>query len=345
MFFAEFSHTDFLGYISGMRFRSSVDRILAFWAVGMFCAIALALISLSLINRLVYAPEGQVHQYFQALEHGKGARALGILDAHIPDADGTLLDGKALKNSVSEIKKFSITNSAITDDGSKAQVDVEYVVDESTYQSSFHLTKVGSHWGVFDQWRIDPQTLPMIRLQAPAVHSATVNGVKVGVDSTSQNFAVLYPGVFSVTYESSLYSAEQQKVLVRGNDPHETTVDLRLVPSENAQNSITSQVSADLNECASKNSLFPANCPFEYDFVGRVQGNVSWTIKKYPTAEAVINDEGQWVLPSSSGVAQISFTELDLYTGQQSKVKEDVPFTFSADLEVSDHEVVVRPRF
>ncbi|MFW0179616.1 hypothetical protein [Rothia sp. P7208] len=328
-----------------MRFRSSVDRILAFWVIGMFCAIALALISLTLINRLVYAPEGQVHQYFQALERGKGDHALGILDAHVPDADGTLLDGKALKNSVSEIKNFSIIGSAITDGGSKAQVDVEYVVDGSTYRSSFHLTKVGSHWGVFDQWHIDPQTLPIIRLQAPAVHSASINGVKVGIDSASQNFAVLYPGVFSITYESSLYSAEQQKVLIRGNDPHETTVVLRLVPSENAQNSITSQVSADLNECASNNSLFPVNCPFEYDFTGRVQGNVSWTIQKYPTTKAVINDEGRWVLPSSSGIAQISFTELNLYTGQQHKVKEDVPFTFSADLDVSDHEVVVRPRF
>lgn len=326
-----------------MRFSSRVDRVLAWWAAGIICAVVLALGALALINRIVYNPAGQVSQYFQAVRDGNGARALGILGADVPDSNAAMLNGDALKNSMKNLKDLETQKSDISADGTTATVTVAYTLDGQAHTTDFHLTKVASHWGVFDQWQIDPGTLPTVHVSSENVTAATLNNAKVAVDHGSRDFAVTYPGEFTATYESALYTSQEQSVEV--TDPHQKTNDLKisLKPSDSAQKSISSQIQSQLNECATQNTLYPAGCPFEYPFDGRVQGDVKWEIKKYPQPEVTLEKDGSWALSPAKGTARISFAQLDLYTGKTSQVNNPVNFTYTGTLSTSDTEVTVKP--
>lgn len=322
-----------------MRFSSGVDRVFAGWFVGVLTAVLVALGALALINRTVYEPAGQVRQYFQALRAGDGERALGILGAEVPDSNAAMLSGEAVSNSLKTLKDLTVKNTEIQ--GDHATVTVAYTLDETPQTTDFHLTKVGSHWGVFDQWHIDSTELPTVHVSSSSVDAATLNNEKVAVDNGNRDFAVFYPGEFTVAYESSLFSSQEQTVAVTSptSTPQDLTVALK--PSESAINSVRYQVQSQLDKCATQNTLYPAGCPFEYPFDGRVQGDVSWKITDYPEPSPTVDQTGRWVLDDSRGTAEVSFTELDLYTGKTSQVKHEVPFTYSANLQVTDTEVTV----
>ena len=326
-----------------MRFSSRVDRILATWAVAILGAVIIALAALALINRTVYNPAGQVSQYFAAVREGNGERALGILGATVPESNGAMLDGDALRASMAQLKDLEVAQTQYSDDGSHAVVTVSYTLDGQPQTTDFQLSKVGSHWGVFDQWHIDTKELPVVNVASSADSAATLNNQKVAVDQGKRAFAVTYPGEFTATYESALYSAKPQTAQVVSANQKPQTLRIELVPSEAVQNSIVYSIKSQLDQCAIQSSLYPAGCPFEYDFTGRVQGDVKWSIEKYPEPQAKLTPEGKWVLPDSQGTAKVSFTQLDLLTGKTSQVNDTVNFIYSGTLETTDADVTVHP--
>lgn len=325
-----------------MHFKSSVDRVLAWWLVGMLAAIILALASLALINRLVYGPGGQVRAYFAAVREGNGSQALGILGAQVPDASAAMLNGEALKSSMAELKDLQTEGVTITDGGERATVTVSYTLAGEPQSTDFQLHKVGSHWGVFDRWAIDAGALPTVHLTSEAVEAATLNSTKVAVADGERSFAVLYPGRYTVTYESALYSAGSQSVNVTAATGQATELTIALEPSETAKASVQQQVRTYLDSCATQNSLYPSGCPFEYDFSGRVDGDVTWSITSYPQP-AVTLAGGTWELGKSQGTAEISFTELDLYTGKTQQVTETVTFTLAGSLAPTGDQLTFAP--
>ena len=60
-------------------------------------AVAAAITTVTLVNTHVYGPHQQVESYLEALRQGEGERALGLLNATVPDANAALLDGPALQ--------------------------------------------------------------------------------------------------------------------------------------------------------------------------------------------------------------------------------------------------------
>lgn len=311
------------------------------WGLGMLCAVVMAFIALAVINSTVYNPAGQVRLYLQALQDGDGEHALGISGATIPEKTGAaMLDGDALKNSMKNLENIKVKRTGTSDDGQSATVAVTYTVNGEEKNSEFTLHKTGSHWGVFDQWSMESVQLPTVNVVAQSVNAATLNGVKVNVDKGSRNFAVFYPGDYDVTYESALYSGKQQSAVVSSSSD-KPKLDVGLEPSETAQREIVHQVKTYLDNCASQNTLYPASCPFEYDFSGRVQGNVSWTIEKYPEPSAKITSKGTWSVDDTKGTAQVSFTQLDLLTGKTSTVTKDVPFTVKTSVAVNGEDLSV----
>lgn len=324
-----------------MHFRSSVDRVLAYWVMGVAVAILLALGSLALINRLVYGPEGQVRAYFAALREGDGAKALGILGVEAPDAGAAVLDGEGLKAAVDSLHDVDLTTLEITDGGQRATVRASYTLDGQEASTDFSLHKVGSHWGVFDSWNIDLEELPTVEVESPMVQAATLNNVKVAIADGDEDFGAFFPGLYTVTYESALFSASSDRVAVTSTEG-EPTLTVALEPSDAAKASVQQQVRTYLDSCVTQNSLYPTGCPFEYDFAGRVSGNVTWTIKEYP--EPAVSLEGnRWKLGQGTGVAEISFTQLDLYTGKTEQVTDQVPFKLSGTLTTSDQTITFTP--
>lgn len=121
---------------------------------------------------------------------------------------------------------------------------------------------------------------------------------------------------------------------------------LTAVPSEQLQQQVEQQVHEHLDACAAKDSLYPEDCPFSYEFDGRIQDKVSWSIKDYPPSKVELGGAhaDQWSLPDSRGTAHIEFTAVNLYDGTTSKVSADVPFTLSASLEVTQDKATLTPR-
>ncbi|WP_237236465.1 hypothetical protein [Rothia nasimurium] len=310
--------------------------------MGVLAALVIALTSLALINRLVYGPQGQVRAYFAAVREGDGSKALGILGAQVPDASAAMLNGGALKASFAGLKDLSTRAVTVTDGGDRATVTVTYTLDGEAGSTDFYLHKVGSHWGVFDQWQIDAGELPTVEITSNSVEAATLNNTKVAVEGGSREFAVLYPGSYTVTYESALYTAGSQTVDVTApsSDPSPLTVEL--TPSEAAVTSVQQQIKTYLDTCAAQNSLYPTGCPFEYDFSGRVDGDVTWLVTEYPQPEVTLAG-GKWALGKSSGKAEISFTELDLYTGETQQVTKTVSFSLKGSLTASGETLTFTP--
>lgn len=311
------------------------------WLLGVLTAVVIALSSLALINRLVYGPGGQVRAYFAAVREGDGSKALGILGAQVPDASAAMLDGEALRASFAGLEDLETVDTVMLDGGERATVTVSYRVGEESYTSDFNLHKVGSHWGVFDRWAIDREVLPTVHIDAAALSAATLNGSKVSVKGGAQDFAVTFPGVYTVTYESALYSSASDTAVVTG-DEGTPDLDLSLEPSETALASVNQQIKTYLDTCAAQSSLYPAGCPFEYSFDGRVSGGLAWTITDYPTPDVTLAG-GKWSLGKSSGTAEVSFTALDLYTGDTKEVTGQVDFALAGSLTAGDEAVIFTP--
>lgn len=315
---------------------------MAWWLLGVLAALLIALASLALINRLVYGPQGQVRAYFAAVREGDGSKALGILGAQVPDASAAMLNGGALKASFAGLKDLSTGAVTVTDGGERATVTVTYTLEGQPGSTDFHLHKVGSHWGVFDQWQIDAGELPTVEITSHSVEAATLNNTKVSVEGGAREFAVLYPGSYTVTYESALYSAGSQTVEVTAPSSEPSPLAVELTPSEAAVTSVQQQIKTYLDTCAAQSSLYPTGCPFEYDFSGRVDGDVTWTVTEYPQPEVTLAG-GKWALSKSSGRAEISFTELDLYTGETQQVTETVSFSLKGSLSASGESLTFTP--
>lgn len=320
---------------------SSVDRVLARWLLGIVLAVVIALVSLGLVNRLVYGPEGQVRAYFMALREGNGSKALGILGVEVPEASAAVLDGAPLRAAASGIENVRTGSVKLADGGDRAVVTVTYRVADKEHSTVFRLHKVGSHWGVFDQWQIDTGGLATVDVVSPQVDAATLNNVKVSLGDGRRKFAVLHPGVYTVSYESALYSSVSESVTVTGEgEVPPLAVDLE--PSEAALASVQQQVKSYLDTCAAQSALYPDGCPFEFAFAGRVDGAVTWTVTEYPELEVSL-EKGRWSVGQGEGKAQVSFTELDLLTGERSQVAQEVPFTVAGSLSVGEESVQFTP--
>ena len=65
------------------------DRVLkavGAWLFLILLSVAAAAVTIALVNKYQYGPETDVKAYFEALQAGDGAAALGALNAEVPDS-------------------------------------------------------------------------------------------------------------------------------------------------------------------------------------------------------------------------------------------------------------------
>ena len=166
-----------------MRNFSPVERVLALWMIGVVVAASIAAAALIMTNKLVYGPTGQVREYFHALRVGNGSHARGLLNAQIPAGDAALLDGEALKRSVASMSQVDYEVVETSEDGRQATVRASYTLDGQPQHTDFHLHHSGTHWGFFDKWAIDGDTLPTVKVNIQGVEAATINNRKVAAST------------------------------------------------------------------------------------------------------------------------------------------------------------------
>lgn len=316
-------------------------RALGMWLILLVLAMAGAWITITLVNKYLYGPETDVRAYFEHLQDGDGGRALGLLNAEVPDdADAVLLDGEPLREATASLADLEI--STVSQDADAAVVRAEYTLDGQAHSSEYRLEPVDTQWGFFTVWGFEPSELPALTVSLPGADSADLNGVSAALPESQQEFAAFPPGVYSASYTSQWVDTVPASIVL-SSDGQQERIDLAPTPSAALEQEVASDIAADLATCTEQSTLYPTDCPFSYDFEGRVQGDVTWSIAEQPEPAITIGVDGgrDWALAPAKGTAQVSFTSVDLFDGSTEKVTQDVPFTYDAGLDVSSDRVTV----
>ncbi|MDO5618626.1 hypothetical protein [Kocuria sp.] len=327
-----------------MERNDRVSRALLVWLLMVLLAIAAAWVTISLVNKYMYGPETDVRSYFNHLEDGDGARALGAINAQVPDGtDATLLDGDALKQATETLEDVRI--STVSQDADSAVVRAEYTLDGEPQSTEYHLHPADTQWGFFTVWAFDQTPLPTLTVSMPGVTSADINGTSAALPNSTQEFAALPPGVYTASYASEYVDADPQSVALTSPDQGES-VTLTPTPSQAMEDQVQQSITADLKTCTDQQTLYPSGCPFSYEFDGRVQGTPTWKIVEAPTPKISVSAKTAtgWYMSKANGVAEVSFTSVDLYDGTTEKVTERVPFTYQATIGFNDADTVIVTR-
>jgi len=313
---------------------SPVIKAVATWLTALMLTIAAAVVVIWLVNAKVYGPSKQVEDYLQALQEGDGARALGLLNAEVPEANAALLGGEALRASTDGLEVLEITEADTTVDDRK-NVEVAYRLDGIEERSAFELEKTGSRWLFFDQWSFRPDSLPSVRITAANQNEAVLNGIPVLLPEGTNTFAAFYPSRVAASFSSGYFEApEQSGVLATASGSLDLTLQSRATPE--LVDAVDARVREFLDNCAGEqNRLAPPGCPFYHLTDNRVEPPITWEIVEYPTVE-ISPAEGHWGLAPLNGTARVTATQTDLFSGAQSPLVEEKEFSFGARLSVTD---------
>lgn len=293
-----------------------------------------------LVNTTVYGPDHEVRAYFRALSDGDGGRALGLLNASVPEANPALLDGDALAASVDGLQVLDIGPEEAAG-GNRVRVPVRYLLDGTEQTVSFELESTGRQWFFFDSWAFVPAPLPTVEVTAPTLGSATLNGATVSLAEGSGTFPAFYPGRVTAGFDSTYFAAaEQQAVVGAGTDT--LTLELDPQPTDELLGAVDTGIRGFLDSCAEEDRLAPPGCPFYHFTDNRVEQPITWDITTYPQASLSLQDGG-WVLAPLSGMASLSAVEVDLFSGARVPLDIEEPFTFSATVSLTDTGVAVTP--
>ncbi len=323
-----------------MQANSPLIRVLTAWLLALLLAVAVGALTIFLVNSRVFGPEQQIRNYFQALKDGSGEEALGILNARVPDADPSMLDGAALKAAAAPIDNLDVGEPQ-SSGGQRVTVPVTYTLDGEELTSSYTLENVGTRWLFFDTWEFVPTPLPTVQLSVINQNTATLNGTPVAMPGGENSFAVFYPGKYESHYTSQYFAAPAQTTVVNTRQD-KARASLSTHATDKLRKDVGQQVKNFLDECALQKVLQPTGCPFYFNTENRIVGNIKWNITEYP--EIVIEpNNGRWIMRPLSGAALLTTTQQDLFTGQIIPLEVESHFSFTARLDVTDSNITVTP--
>ena len=315
-------------------------KVLAAWLLGLMVVVAAAIATVVVVNSHIFNPEEQVHDYLDALTDGDGERALGLLNAAVPDANAAMLDGAPLQQSMAAVEDVAVGEAVEVGDG-RVEVTITYTVRGTAHSSTFPLERTGTEWLFFNTWEFVPSVLPTLELSVINQAEATLNGSRVGMPGGRNEFSVFYPGDFEAHYTSEYFAAPAQTVAVTDRSGGQR-IALATEATDVLVEAVDGQVRRFLDECAAQTVFQPANCPFNFQTENRVAGDIRWSITEYPTV-TIEPFNGNWVMAPLSGTAELSTSLQDLFTGSIEPVTVPREFGFTARLSVSDDEIAVTP--
>ncbi|MEG9249461.1 hypothetical protein V6S67_15340 [Arthrobacter sp. Soc17.1.1.1] len=318
-----------------------VVKALAGWLLALMLVGTGFLATVSLLNGQLYGPEHQVRLYLEALRDGDGSRALGLLNASVPEGSNpALLDGGGLERAGAALEDVTVGD-AREAGADRVEVPVSYTLDGARTTTDFPLQRTGTEWGLFTVWRFEQSVLPAVEVSAVNSVRATVNGVDVGLPDGRVSLASFYPAAVTAQYEGRYFSAPERRATVTGRDaPPPLALATEATPE--LTRAVDDQLHAFLDDCARQTVFQPRNCPFNYITNERLAGDITWSIEDYPSASITPKDGG-WLLAPLRGSARIETQLRDFFSGEVRDVVESVPFEFGADLAVTGDAVTVTP--
>lgn len=316
-------------------------KVLAAWLLGLMLVGTGFLATVSLLNARLYSPEHQVGLYLDALREGEGGKALGLLNASVPEgANPALLDGEALRRAGAAMEGVAVGEARETG-ADRVEVPVTYMLDGARTTTAFALQRTGTEWGLFNVWQFEQGVLPTVEVSVVNSVQATVNGIDVGLPDGRAALASFYPAAVTAQYEGKYFSAPERRATVTGPEAPPPLV-LATEATPELTRAVDEQLHAFLDGCAQQTVFQPTNCPFNYLTNERLAGDIAWSIEEYPAASVTPGDGG-WRLAPLHGSARIDTQLRDFFSGAVRDVSEPVPFEFGADLEVTGDAVTVTP--
>lgn len=304
-------------------------------------AIVAAIATVTLVNTHMFGPHQQVESYLDALRNGEGERALGLLNATVPDANAALLDGPALQRAAQGVEDVRIAEAQPSGED-RVEIDVTYTINDAEHTTGFLLEKTGTEWLFFDRWEFVPSPLPTLEVSVINQNEATLNGTRVLMPEGRNRFAAFYPAEVEAHYTSEYFAAPAQTVAVTDRRQGPARVNLATAATPALTEAVTAQLKTFLDSCAKQSVFQPANCPFGYETESRVAGPITWSITEYPEVR-IEPFNGDWVISPLTGTVQLETKLQDLFTGAIEPLSVPQEFGFTARLAVTDEGITVTP--
>lgn len=327
-----------------MNAPNPVTRVALRWALVVLALVLLFAAAIIVCNRTICSPAAQVKHLHQLLEEGKGAEALGLLEAKVPQGDAVALDGEVLSRTQSGITEFEADTAQQDQDvPGRVTVTAHYKAHGVPSESTYALHHDGKSWMFFDTWKFEEVTLPTVQIKANTVNEIEVNDQKIPLQKGRTELPVFFPAVLDAGFETKNFKADTRGKLITSPAQKPVEIALRTEPTSHFTQNISKQLKKYLDGCATQKVLMPTNCPFAYHTTARVDAKtIKWQITDYPKPKVSYYD-GAWVLGPLTVKTELQLTEQDLRTGElKPKVVKDA-FGFNANLDTSTTEVNVRP--
>ncbi|MET0819993.1 MAG: hypothetical protein ABWY58_03435, partial [Aeromicrobium sp.] len=264
-------------------------RILA--VVGaLVVAGVLAVVGVSVAGSMFFGPDKPVEKYFAALGDGRASDALELVRLDSPADERLLLTDEVLGDSDARIEDVRIGD--VQRSGSAATVTVEYTIDGAQQSQDVTLTKAGSRFVVFDDWKIVDPDLGAIEVRAPGASGVEVNGRAVDLDGFDDGVRLsAFPGTYEVAPGSgSTYLSFESKKVDVGTDVE--SADFEVAPTDELLTEVASQADQFVAACIARTEADPAGCP-NSTYGYRLQ-DVRWTLDAKPTYDLRSDYDGGW---------------------------------------------------
>ena len=351
--------------------RPPVVRRPGFWALIAAGVLVLAGAIIIFLNSTVYNPESAAEEYVEALRAGDGATAMAVSQGYLaedaPETISTvLLDGEPLAAASAMLEQAEIESvDAEVPDSYREPETTQRVVEiryrdgtDQPQTTSLVVDKVGTSWGVFNEWQLHPLPLQQIELlptqmpdnskaDEPVAHVHDEPTPLLGTNGAPATLAAFAPAVIELEYDGTYLEVEEPvhfavtDVLAAGARV-EFGFEVNLTQA--VDEAITEEVQRQLQRCTQQTVLKPAGCPFGYETANRVvPDSVAWSID-VPDVQYSWEDS-EPAIERVMATAHLSAQEIHIGTGQQSAVDYEEVFEMSADLELTPEYIRVRPNW
>jgi hypothetical protein len=321
-------------------------RIAAVWLLGLMLAVAGAVVAINLVNNSIASPQQPVREYLDALQKGEGEKALGLLNASVPQSNPAMLDGEALKTAAAGISEVKFGN-AEDRGGNQVMVPIDYTLGGSRLHTEFLLQRSGTQWLFFHDWSFVPAALPVLDVTVVNSNQASLNGVPVNMPNGRNSFAVFYPGEYEASLNGKFFAAPATRATVSSRDMPSAPLNLLTEATNGLKDAVTAKVKEFLDTCAAqadKQQRLQPDCPFYHATNNRVvDGTIDWSITDYP-AVSIEPFGGRWVVAPLDGKARIKARQVDLFTGAVTELNTVHDFSFTTRLDIAGDSVKLTPQ-
>jgi hypothetical protein len=301
------------------------------WLVG-GCAAFIVLVAVGITVLVLVLGAGGAkpvaQNYLGDLQKGD-ASAANTLSRTPSTGDNALLTDAVLS------KATRITNPQVTglqQSSDTAVATVSYRLGGRTYSDQIELQKDSKGWYVVHGLAYALPTLSSDDTGA----GYSLEGAKSGI-STATAALVAYPGVYTLSASSELFSLQGARTLTVARDAADQISDVTVVPSKTYIAQVQDQVDAHLKACAAQTDYDTiTDCGIDLSFPDNVDtdgSTVAVTISQYPVVELQTGGDLQFAVTGGSFSATITGPTYDGGSGSEQLTADDSYLSFTAQVQ------------